>query len=347
MSRIDPRLLETARRSVNFGVLEPIEPLLALYGAGAESSVYSDPNAALIKCRQFGEVLVEQLLRRSSTRVESSRQVDRIRALEDAGVLTEVTANALHEVRKAGNDATHSYLFNVRITVNALARCFQLGMLLHRAVSGDRTVHTFVPPQPPQASAATTVEDRQQLAALDEQYQASKAELAEALTVLTAATSSRDAEAQARRQAELELERARKTQQETAAALAELQRQLAEFQDALATTAAEPVTLAGRAAFIERARRPRPLSEVAARRVIDGSCAPRAGSCRTTATPTRWPARVSPCGSSGLPRASRTTCCTWTRRSSASSRRSGRGPRWSRSRGRPAATPRGSQRTRS
>ncbi len=94
MSRIDPRLLETARRSVNFGVLEPIEPLLALYGAGAEASVYSDPNGALVKCRQFGEVLVEQLLRRSSTRVESSRQVDRISALEDAGVLTEVTANA-------------------------------------------------------------------------------------------------------------------------------------------------------------------------------------------------------------------------------------------------------------
>jgi len=31
MSRIDPHLLAVARRSVNFGLLEPIEPLLALY----------------------------------------------------------------------------------------------------------------------------------------------------------------------------------------------------------------------------------------------------------------------------------------------------------------------------
>ena len=269
MSRVDPRLVAAARRSVNFGLLEPIEPLLALYGAGAESSAYTDPNGALIKCRQFGEVLVEQLLRRSSTRVESSHQVDRIRALEDAGVLTEVTANAMREVRKAGNDATHSHLFNVRVTVETLARCFQLGMLLHRAVSGDRTVRTFVPPRPPEPSAGATPEDREQLSALDEQYRASKAQLAEALTVLDAATSSRDAEAQARWQAETELERARSAQQETAATLADLQRQLAELQDGRATSAPESVTLAGRAAFIERARRPRPLSEVATRRVID------------------------------------------------------------------------------
>ncbi len=269
MSRIDPRLLAAARRSVNFGLLEPIEPLLALYGAGAESSAYTDPNGALIKCRQFGEVLVEQLLRRSSTRVESSRQVDRVRALEDAGVLTEVTATALHDVRKAGNDATHSHLFNVRVTVDTLGRCFQLGMLLHRAVSGDRTVRTFVPPRPTEPPTDASTEDQAQLTVLDEQYRASKAELAEALTVLDAATSSRNAETQARQQAELALERARAAQQETAAALADLQRQLAGLQGTRASGAAESVTPAARAAFIERARRPRPLSEVAARRVID------------------------------------------------------------------------------
>ena len=33
MSRVDHRLVAAARRSVNFGLLEPIEPLLALYGA--------------------------------------------------------------------------------------------------------------------------------------------------------------------------------------------------------------------------------------------------------------------------------------------------------------------------
>ena len=63
MRSIDPQLVAAARESANFGDLAPIEPLLAIYAAGAESGVYTDPNGALIKCRQFGEVLAEQLIR--------------------------------------------------------------------------------------------------------------------------------------------------------------------------------------------------------------------------------------------------------------------------------------------
>ena len=60
MHTVDPGLIDAAKQSVNFGVLAPIEPLLAIYGAGAESGVYTDPNGALIKCRQFGEVLADE-----------------------------------------------------------------------------------------------------------------------------------------------------------------------------------------------------------------------------------------------------------------------------------------------
>src|SRR5690606_10447594 len=107
MLTVDPRLLDAARQSVNFGPLASIEPLLTIYGAGAESTVYTDPNGALIKCRQFGEVLAEQLIRRSGTRFNGSKQIDRVRALENAGVLTQSASTALHEIRKIGNEATH------------------------------------------------------------------------------------------------------------------------------------------------------------------------------------------------------------------------------------------------
>lgn len=53
--------------SPNFGALVEIEPLLAIYGTGAEASIYTDPNGTLVKCRQFGEVLAEQLVIRSRT----------------------------------------------------------------------------------------------------------------------------------------------------------------------------------------------------------------------------------------------------------------------------------------
>lgn len=65
--KIDPRLVQVASASPNFGVLAAIEPLLAIYGAGAESSIYSDPNGALVKCRQFGEVSPTRFRRSSST----------------------------------------------------------------------------------------------------------------------------------------------------------------------------------------------------------------------------------------------------------------------------------------
>ncbi len=67
MAYLDESILIAARGSVNFGLLEELEPLLSVYGAGAEGTLYNDPNGALVKCRQFAEVLTEQLLRRTNT----------------------------------------------------------------------------------------------------------------------------------------------------------------------------------------------------------------------------------------------------------------------------------------
>ncbi len=51
----DERLRLLAERSTNFGFLLVHEPLLVSYGATAESCVYTDPNATLVKARHFGE----------------------------------------------------------------------------------------------------------------------------------------------------------------------------------------------------------------------------------------------------------------------------------------------------
>ena len=47
--------------SANFGFLLKHEPLLVLYGAGAEAAIFTDPNVATYKARQFGEVLSADL----------------------------------------------------------------------------------------------------------------------------------------------------------------------------------------------------------------------------------------------------------------------------------------------
>jgi len=59
-----------AAASANFGYLLSLEPLLVRYAGGAELHVFTDPNVALYKMRQFAEVLVQRLA------VEGGQQVN-------------------------------------------------------------------------------------------------------------------------------------------------------------------------------------------------------------------------------------------------------------------------------
>ncbi len=271
MNSVDPRLLDAARQSVNFGALAGIEPLLTIYGAGAEAGVYTDPNGALIKCRQFGEVLAEQLIRRSGTRFDGSKQFERIQALERAGVLTAGAAEALHAVRKIGNEATHSHLFNVRAALQAVEQCWQLGDLLRLAVSADRRPQAFVAPRPLTAPALRESGDQAALDAINDKLAESKTRLTETLTVLDDLKSAQFAEADARQAAETALAAATLREQSVADKLAALELQLAALQNsgALASAESSKVSVAAGSSFSKAFRRRPPLNEVQARRVID------------------------------------------------------------------------------
>ncbi|WP_254849351.1 DEAD/DEAH box helicase family protein [Mycobacterium sp. GA-1841] len=271
MVRIDPRLVEVASTSPNFGALAAIEPLLAVYGAGAESSIYSDPNGALVKCRQFGEVLAEQLIIRTRTSCDSGRQVDRIIALERAGVLTTDTARVFHDVRRHGNEATHDHLFDVRRALSALEKCWQLGNLLRLAISGDRTPRSFIAPEPASSPVATGAADREAIAEIQTVLDKSRSDLGETLTVLDAARSAQEAEAQARAAAEAELARIREREAVMAASLSQLEAQIAELlQTGTVASAQVPVVTAGDAkTFTQAFRRRPPRNEVQSRRIID------------------------------------------------------------------------------
>ena len=121
-----------ARRSANFGFLLDVEPLLLSYGAAAESHVYDDPNTALMKTRQFGEALTDVLIARLALTRSGNRQVDRVRALDRAGVLPPPVHESLEELRRRGNEAVHQHLADDRVALTMLRRCFVLGVWLHR-----------------------------------------------------------------------------------------------------------------------------------------------------------------------------------------------------------------------
>lgn len=61
---VDPRIAQLAHASSNFGFLLPRLDLLVLYGATAANAIYLDPNVAMYRARQFGEVMARDLVRR-------------------------------------------------------------------------------------------------------------------------------------------------------------------------------------------------------------------------------------------------------------------------------------------
>ncbi|MBG0813084.1 DEAD/DEAH box helicase family protein [Planomonospora sp. ID82291] len=254
------RVRELAGRSANFGFLIAHEPLLVVYGAGAEAAVFTDPNAALVKCRQFIEVLTTEMVRRTGIRVAGENRLEtRIHALSDNGVITRPVADAFHEVRRTGNRAVHAHASDRRAALDCLNKCFQLGLLLHRAVTGDRTVVAFVPPQP---VADVTGRLREDL----ERY---RSELAEARLVLDGGRSLLEAQSEARARAEAELARAQGERDRLAAELEVLQGTVEELRAEFERRTPARVSAERRTSFIEQARAPQPLTEAQARREID------------------------------------------------------------------------------
>ncbi|MFD8555843.1 DEAD/DEAH box helicase family protein [Streptosporangium canum] len=246
--------------SPNFGFLLAHEPLLVVYGAGAETSVFTDPNGALVKCRQFIEVLTTVMVRRTGIAVAGDNRLGtRIHALSDNGVILKNGADAFHEIRKIGNRAVHEHYADTRSALDAVNKCFQLGLLLHRAITGDRQVITFVPPQPPVDVTGQLHEDL-------ERY---KRELTEARLILDGKRSRAEAVSEARAKAEAELSRVLHERDQLTAQLEALQGTAQQLRSEFDERAPDKVSISRRRLFIEQARAPEPLTEAQARREID------------------------------------------------------------------------------
>ncbi|WP_405360794.1 DEAD/DEAH box helicase family protein [Kitasatospora sp. NBC_00085] len=271
---MDERLRDLARRSPNFGVLFQYQPLLALYGALAEATVFTNPNAALVHTGQFGEVLAKELVTKVGLRVDGDQQVDRLAALTRIGALTPQMRNAFDELRKDRNRAAHDHLFDSVLALKAVEAAYDLGSWFHLSVSGKRTVTAFVPPTAPTADQGIT--DPAEIAKLRAELERYGRALAASRTKLA---ESRQAQAEAERLARDEaaalVASAAAGRAEFASRIDELEREIAALRQEQqrdyerARKQPAPVARAAREAIVERAQRPKPLSEVQAREAID------------------------------------------------------------------------------
>ena len=258
------RLRLLAEHSANFGFLLAHEPLLVSYGATAESCIYTDPNAALVKARQFGERLADALIVRMGLPRVGTRQVDKIRALNATGALTPQVHQVFEDVRRIGNRAVHEHYADARAALTAVRHCFSLGLWFHRALTGEREMRAFLAPEP--AGGAADEELRSDL----DGY---RAELVAARTSLQGKISRLHAEQEARQEAEEQLAAAAADRTQLAALVAQLTEQVTVLETGLSARAENPPTVAPRQrdALVDRARRAAkaPLTELQTREAID------------------------------------------------------------------------------
>ncbi|MFF4814558.1 DEAD/DEAH box helicase family protein [Kitasatospora sp. NPDC001309] len=148
---------ELAARSANFGFLLSHQPLLLLYGAGAEASAFDEPDRALLKARKFGEVLATDLIRRSGIKPRRNDHAGRLHALVRAGFLDQAIREAFEDLRRPGHEAVPAHFAVELAALRTVRRCFRLAVWYHRLLTGDREQISFIPPQLPPALLAGEV----------------------------------------------------------------------------------------------------------------------------------------------------------------------------------------------
>jgi len=140
---------DLVRSSANFGYLAEHEPVLAFDGASAEAYIYSDPDAAMFKARRFLEGLSKKAVMVFGVHTEGRRLYDRVIDLRRAGVIDADIQDLCDQVRTAGNQAVHGQLGDVHAALQAVQRCFDLGLWLHNTILGGQEVKAFIPPRAP------------------------------------------------------------------------------------------------------------------------------------------------------------------------------------------------------
>ena len=115
--------------STNFAFLQSHAEQLMRLGMLAERYYTDDPNTSLIKIRQFGELLGQQVAAQMGLyKAEGESQYDLLRRLLDENVLSHELYQLFGEIRRAGNAASHAVEGDQPTALNMLKLAWQLGV---------------------------------------------------------------------------------------------------------------------------------------------------------------------------------------------------------------------------
>ncbi|MAO56316.1 MAG: type I restriction-modification system endonuclease [Rhodospirillaceae bacterium] len=162
--------------SANFSFLAKHDEQLFRHAALAERYFPDDPNTSLIKVRQFAELLA-QIVAASTARFESQEEkfVDLLRRLSLDRAVPRQVVDLFHQLRKSGNAAAHDGADDHRQALAALKIARQLGIWFHRTYRNEPQFKPgpFIPPSPPEDATAAL---REEIERLREELAASQSE---------------------------------------------------------------------------------------------------------------------------------------------------------------------------
>ena len=144
----EPTSQQLSAVSPNFGFLLPHEPRLLLYASQAERYVVDDPNTAMVKLRQFAEVLGREAAAHAGLVVPpAAAQVDVVSQLRLGRVIDSNLASLFTALRRSGNRAVHNHSNDQSEALHLLRMARELGVWFHRAkVDPAFEPAEFVPP---------------------------------------------------------------------------------------------------------------------------------------------------------------------------------------------------------
>ena len=119
--------------SANFDFLGKHDAQLVRLGALAERYFKEDPNTCLIKLRQFGEVLAQLTAAKAGLLASPEEpQADLLRRLKFERIVPREVGELFHQLRIAGNRATHAQADDHAEALSMLKIARQLGIWFHR-----------------------------------------------------------------------------------------------------------------------------------------------------------------------------------------------------------------------
>lgn len=140
----------------NFSFLAEHSPLLAQLGAAAEQVFAGDPNTTLIKLRQLGEAIAQDLAARAGIEFDrETSQIDLLYRLQRELQLDAEIATLFHTLRIEGNRATHQFQTRHKEAMDGLKVARSLAIWYHQSVGKQGASFKpgpFIAPQDPSAT---------------------------------------------------------------------------------------------------------------------------------------------------------------------------------------------------